>query len=162
MLLGALQDNVIVVLPAVAVKPVGGIWRSWASAPYWIGACISEISRHACYVGYAPATQILVEGTSSIEHISICVTLLTSHFEISPLKAVALENILLISVTLLTSHAEMFPLKAVAWLNISFIFVTLLTSHEEISALKVPLFLNKLFISVIPLVQVVAAFASVI
>jgi len=41
-------------------------------------------------------------------------TLDTSHFEMSPLKDSALENMLFMLVTLDTSHFEMSPLKAFA------------------------------------------------
>ena len=57
----------------------------------------------------------------------------TFHFEISPLKELALSNIDAMLTTFDTSHFEMSPLKEFASINIDDVSMTFDTSHAEIS-----------------------------
>ena len=63
----------------------------------------------------------------------MCVTLDTSHFEMSALNKVAPLNIRHMSVTLDTSHFEMSALNESAQSNIPFMSATLDTSHSPIA-----------------------------
>ena len=63
---------------------------------------------------------------------SMLTTLDTSHFEISPVNAVASSNMVCMSVTLDTSHFEILPLNEVAPRNRELMSVTSDTSHSAI------------------------------
>ena len=62
----------------------------------------------------------------------ILITFDTSHFEMSPLKDVALLNMLFVVVTLDTSHFEMSPINRVAYEKRVFMLPMLDTSHSAI------------------------------